>query len=272
MKTIIAGSYKKLALGIMLACGANSAQATLMPINDVFLNVWDSTTLTSYVADLGVDVNTFAANQATSQAFTLSSVFYNWASAAQAAGQTLTYNIAGYNYAKPQGSTADSAMLSYQIGSIPKVDNETSQLYAKLASLQGNVKSRVTDINTLTGLADLVISDTAQGGFNTYIPAWGTTEGNGTTLRSTTVGNGGLNQLGVTYWNTTGVSTIKSNTAVNNQQLAGVFSLDIANSTLNWTANSAPVSAVPVPAAVWLFMGGLMMLRGFQKPRSELSA
>ena len=116
MKTIKPASYKKLALGIMLACGVNSAQAVILIPNasDVFLSVWDPISKSSFTADLGVDLTTFATTYgAANHLWTLDSVFSGWTGAGGLAnGNQLTYNVAAVNIVN-KTLTTDALLASY---------------------------------------------------------------------------------------------------------------------------------------------------------------
>jgi hypothetical protein len=256
-------SYKKLALGIALATSVSGANAAVvqMPINDVFLSVWDATTQTSFSADLGVDLTTFVGQVGSNLTYQLGSTFASWA----ASGNALTYNIAGTNQISPKNTTVDGVMLSSAYGNPIWI---TPPVYFTLLTEQTIVKNRVNDINVDGN--EIVVGNTAQSYFNSTNFPWGVSQGAAAVDQSTTVGGGGLNQLLVQYVTTTGSATVANNTVMNLQTLSGYFSLNTANSTLNWT--STAVSSVPVPAAVWLFMGGLMSVLGFQKRKSALAA
>jgi hypothetical protein len=266
MKTNKLVSFKKLALGIALALGVTSANAAVvqMPIHDVFLSVWDATKQTSFAADLGVDLTTFVGLAGATKAYNLGAAFTSWA--ALGAGDILTYNVAGANQVPPAGSTVDGVMLSGELAYLPWQIGLNIPNDGNLNTMQKIVNLQVTNINT-DGLG--AVDSTKQSYFNN--PFWGLSEGISPTANySTTVGGGGLNQLSLQYFATNGTTTPSNSVKTIVQTLSGSFSLDLATSTLNW--NSTAVTAVPVPAAVWLFLGGLMSVLGFQKRKSALAA
>jgi hypothetical protein len=275
MKTNKLGSYKKLALGIALASGVSGANAGninpgAMAVNDVFLSVWDATKQTSFAADLGVDLTTFVGLAGANKAYDLGAAFTTWA--ALGAGDTFTYNVAGVNQVAPQNSTVDGVMLSGESTNLPWPAGSTPN-YKVLGTITGIINQRVNDIN-VNGLGVIASVDSLgnpnQGYFNNVF--WGASQGiSSTAWDSSTVGDAAsLNQLFVQYVHTTGIPVLANSSKMTLETLSGSFSLNTANSTLNWTTTA--VTAVPVPAAVWLFMGGLMSVLGFQKRKSALAA
>lgn len=273
MKTIKPVGYKKLAFGIMLACGVSgAANATTSPINnivanDLFLNVWDPTTTTSYAVDLGVSLPAFFAEAGSSLTFNLDSTFSNWV--ATVPNDTLTFNIAAANVVPPQNTTADAYLLSFEAANSPFASDPTMNLHLMNIN-QGNIESRIGELN---GSPELIYDPTGtnQAYFNYFGGVeWGIGEAIASQIMSSTVGNGGLNQLYVEYLNTPGTNSQANSVKTPYEQLNGYFSINTSNSTLNWT--STAVSAVPVPGAVWLFLGGLMTVLGLQKRKSGLAA
>jgi hypothetical protein len=264
MKTNKFGNYTKLALGIALASGVTGANAATMAVNDVFLSVWDATRQTSFTADLGVDLTTFVGLAGATKAYNLGAAFTTWA--ALGAGDTFTYNVAGVNQVPAAGSTVDGAMLSGELANLPYQNGAVAN-YGNLGNVQKVINLQVTNINT-DGLG--AVDSTKQSYFNN--PFWGLSEGISPTANySTTVGGtGSVNQLFLQYFATNGAAIPTNAKLTNLQNLSGSFSLNLANSTLNWTTTA--VTAVPVPAAVWLFLGGLMSVLGFQKRKSALAA
>jgi hypothetical protein len=268
MKTNKLGSYKKLALGIALASGVTGANAGIvnpgsMAINDVFLSVWDATKQTSFTADLGVDLTTFVGLAGANKAYDLGAAFTSWT--ALGAGDVLAYNVAAVNQVTPAtNTTVNGVMFSGESTNLPWPT--TAPNYKTMAQNQGIVNQHVNDIN-VDGLG--AVGNTYQSYFDG--PFWGVGQGSAVGNDSSMVGGlGSINNLLLQYAHTAGETSLKNSTPMTLQTLSGSFSLDLATSSLNWTTTA--VTAVPVPSAVWLFMGGLMSVLGFQKRKSALAA
>ena len=275
MKTRNLAAYKTLPLAILLACGglSSSAQADLqtagpvtqqilangvLPTVDVFLNVWDQGASTSYSVDLGIPILTFE-TVASGQSFTwdLDSAFQTFA----ATGDVLTYNIAGVNEngGVHNNTTNDALLVSYPTGLLSQSFSATIA-YPKFNSDQSVV---VGFINLLNSTGQETQSSSSAGYFNST--SWGIGESIGSQLSATT---GGANQLSVLFLNTPNLATIKTTTNMTEFSPTGYFSLNLANDTLVWTSTAA--SAVPLPGAVWLFLGGMLTLLGGQKRKAGL--
>lgn len=273
MKTIKPDGYQKLVFGVLLACGAAGAQAdqTLstngLPVggsNDIFLTVWDQPAATSYSVDLGVSMPTFEAEVASGNiTWNLDSVFQSFA----ATGDNLIWNIAGVN-AVTKTTTADSVLQSYGYGEISQSFTSLTVAYATMAGMQALVGG---EINNLYAYGSQVVTNTNDPAYFASA-GWGVSQGVGSSIDSTTTSGTttfnalfpqSVNKLGVIFLNAPG-GTVKSTTTVVDTIPVGYFSLNTSNDTLVWSA-TAPASAVPVPGAIWLFLGGVMSMLGLQK-------
>ncbi|WP_347989537.1 hypothetical protein [Methylomonas sp. AM2-LC] len=269
MKTENWGFYQKLTLGIVLASSVQAAQAGSLVANDVFLNAFDINTGYSYNADLGVVVGDFvgAANSLSGGQtlnYTLDPTYNTWVSGALAAGDTIEYNIAGVNaatgYKDPNQGLLVTNVPPYGEFTYAPADITFTQDVAYFGK-------RVSAIN-LTGTGLLTDSTSLQeAGFNANFVSWGIGEGLGTNDLSSTYGNGGLNQLVAQYLSSPG-ATVTKNGPVNMSLLPGYFSL--SNTGVIWTSTAA-ATAVPLPAASWLFIGGLLSLL-VGKKRNQVTA
>jgi hypothetical protein len=272
MKARNLADYKKLPLAILLACGGvNSAVADLqtigpvtqqtlpggiLPTVNVFLNVWDQAASTSYSVDLGVPLLTFEAEaSSTSLTWDLDSTFKTFA----ATGDAMTYNVAAVNEngGVHNNTTADSLMLSYPTGLQSQTFSATIA-YPKFNSDQSVV---VGFINLLNSTGQETQTSSSAGYFNSVF--WGIGESIGNQLSAST---DGTNQLSAFFLNTPSLASIKTTTNMTEFSPTGYFSLNLTNDTLVWT--STAVTAVPVPGAVWLFLGGILTLLGGQKRKS----
>lgn len=280
MKMTKTGGFKKLALGVVLACGVNGAQAATLitNLNDVFLSVWDATSASSYTLDLGVDINTFGTTYgASDHSWALDSVFSGWTGVGGIAhGNQLAFNVAGVNQIVG-AATARSSLLNSLVNSFnPLLGTSWPQggsNYFTFLTEQNNVLHRINDLNLSTS-SELVTDPTVAAYFVSPNYPWGVSQHMGQDQSSyvlgTVVDPGLYNHLNISYVTGTGSGTVTNATQMATNILTGFFSLDVANSTLNWT--STAVTAVPVPGAVWLFMGGLLSMLGLQKRKSAVAA
>ena len=257
--------FKKLSLGVMLACSMSAATATtLLPANDLFLNAYESYQGTSYNIDLGVSQTTFLSEAGGS--FTLptsDSAFFSWLNNALSNGGTITYNIASENQINPKNTTQDGLLSSYEPDNFAPLS--AAQNLFQMTQLEGTFINRVDSINQDVGLG-LVPSSTFDqdlSGFNAI--TWGPGSGSVSVNTSTTLGNGGMNELVMQYEHTTGIASPKNSTPMTLEQLSGYFSINAATNAVTWTVPAA----VPVPGAAWLFSGGLLALLNLQKRKAN---
>jgi hypothetical protein len=264
-----AGRYSKLVLGGILALAVSNAQADITPqmwtssstLSDLGLNVWDQSAGTSYGVDLNLDLTSFRAQAATTNmTWDLDSIFTSFAST----GDALTFNIAGANYGTGTTDPNDALMFSYETGKSGTNYFPSTLKTSQVNANQNIVQSEYGVTLALSGGGEMVNS-TNPGYFN-YAGGWGIGQG-GTQNRSTVYGGSGANSLSVVFYNSPG-GTVVTSTPFTTTKPTGYFSLSQTGGSyyLNWT--SSAVSAVPVPGAVWLFLGGMMTLLGFQKRKA----
>lgn len=264
------GRYTKLALGCALAMGAGAARADMTPmmwtsssnLSDLGLMVWDQNAATSYAVDLNIDLQTFISEEAsTNMTWDLDSAFTSFAST----GDPLTFNIAAANYGVTRSDTTDSLLFSYPTGYsgsnyfasvfseslVAKNQNVVQQEW----TLQGTAGSETVNSSNVAYFADS----------NNY---WNVGQSIATQNHSSVYGGSGADSLNVIFYNSPG-GTVKSSTSYITTEPTGYFYLSQAagNYYLNWSATPA-VSAVPVPGAVWMFLGGLMTLQGLRKRKA----
>lgn len=267
-----AGRYSKLVLGGLLVLGMTNAKADLTPLMwtstsnlaDLGLNVWDQNAATSYAVDLNIPLLTFMAEQSTTNlTWDLDSVFTSFAST----GDALTFNIAGANI----GTTSpvykdpnDSLLYSYQTGETGSNYFTTTYKQAQILTNQSNVQG---EFGTQLVTGSEVATSSSPAYFN-YTGGWGIGQ-IGNQNHSTVYGGGGADALSVAFYNSPGSATISS-TAFIDTFPTGYFYLSQSsgNYYLNWSATAAATSAVPVPGAVWLFLGGVLTILGFHKRKA----
>ena len=240
--------------GSALAGGSSQA-------GELFLNVWDATAATSYALDLGTTLPTFYASKASTTVWTLDSAFTAWAGTAD----TLTFNVAANNSYVGKNSSADGLLLSGLTGT----PNTYNVNMTTIAALQNSISARAQALNVAAGdttnyAANLsaVTTDTSNAAYFDD-PFWGTTLGITSYSGSATVRNGGTDEtLDLVYIHGPG-GTVKANTQAIVEILAGNLVLNTSAATLTWVP--APLTAVPIPGAVWLFLTGLFATLRLQK-------
>lgn len=285
MKTI---KQRTLAVAVCLACGVTGAQAAISngaataggsnQDGELFLNVWDQLSSTSYALDLGTTINAMYTTQNSSHVWQLDQSFINWA--ALNPTDTLTFNVAGDNSYVGKNSILDSVVLSSRTG----YTNTINVSMTSIATLQANVAARALALNVASGepfnTVDPTLNNYAANSSSISVPGdgqpyfnystWGTTEGIVGYVGSATVRNGGADQtLDLIDIHSPG-GTVLQSTPAKVEKLNGYLTLDVSAATLTWHTNA--VTAVPLPGAVWLFLSGLLATLGFQKRKSHTLA
>ncbi len=263
---------RKLVVAICLLCGVNGAQAAISDgsilaggsgqAGELFLNIWDEAATTSYSLDLGTTLENFYANKGATQSWTLGSSFTTWAALTT---DTLTFNLAANNSYVGKTSAGDAVLLSSLTGSA----NTFNVNMTNLVTLGNNLSARAISLNAAANdlgnyAANLgaVTTDTADNAYFGYT-FWGTGLGIANYAGSATVRNGATDEtLDLVYIHAPGGAVLQS-TKATVEHLQGILSLNTSASTLTWTA--VPPTTVPVPAAMWLFLGGLLSLLKLQK-------
>jgi len=267
-------NLKKLVVALALAAAAGQASAAVVPAStgngDLFLTAWDSSLNLSYSRDLGVDLTSFLANGMSASGLT--SVFAGDAlfttTFANSSANNISWNIvAGDNVVNGTPNAAGSL----RILSTSTVTPGTGFIF-KNSSLQGatnNINNfqgyQVNDpLPAGTGCGtnpSCVITNSADPGFGGNT-TWGSSLGGNGTISN--VGTGFGSSLFFYYITGNGGNSLASSTLTAFANAAG-------NGTWTLASNGAAtyaipgVSAVPIPAAVWLFGSGLLGLVGIAR-------
>lgn len=261
-KTFIAGMALALSVGANAdwITAGNTGIATTQANGELILTIWNPDTLTSYTQDLGITTRQFMDGTAGELTINL-----NAAGLAHVAGSNLLFNIAGYN------STFDGADVSsagFYLTS-PTGPNDTliesgfGQLPGYSQFLDGYkiAIQNGTVIGTGDNLGYLLSGATYAGAGSTWgdsmrgLPgqfSWGSTAGDASS------------PLAGFAWGLDN-TTFQTGDPVQSA-IAGApafWTLDLTSGTLKY-------SAVPVPAAVWLFGSALLGLAGAIRRRQKV--
>ena len=250
---------KTLAAAVLLAATTGVANAAIVEgtgvDGELFLSVFDPSGEVSYHMDLGITLSQFNADDSSFRSFDLAAD----ASYAQFLGQTdLRYSVVAQNNIVPVViETFDT------FGVMVTSTNGQAGVEAKFPN-QGAAEFMFSRINTQANLLNVrtgVPYSGTNGGDNGSamaligqqgyfdIPNWGDVSGNPGLTTSTNVGDA------IAFYQIN-VSTEDFETGLVTQMGDWLLSTEGA------LTYGAPVSAVPVPAAVWLFGSGLIGLVG----------
>lgn len=259
---------KALIAGLALAAGAGSAQASigLTTNSELFLSVWDQTAQQSYSQDLGVNLAQFLTNtnvngfnSDASWSVSLNSVwgqFFNAANASATVWNVAAGNSAGGASLHPSQTYGYLSSFNQANPALPAPNNAAGP--SQITATNSVISSKVAIING----ADTTVATNSAAIWTSADPAYyGSSWG------------GDFNQK---------VPVTQSNQGVYGEVLATIFhglniDRDAGNKTvdrwvtlpgtfqLSGNSLSYSVSAVPVPAAVWLFGSALAGLVGFSR-------
>jgi len=245
---------------VALAASANVSAAVLSPLDagglgEAVFSIWDPTTNQSYAQDLGTTWQTFhdnLGNTSYSASFTVDASVYG-----AALGGSDTANLI-WNV-----SVADSQKNDFSnFGDFGVIATSSLGNVINTAALGAAIQTSdqyATTLNSLSSNADTALNEAIfgtvlNGGYAGAESTWGTSwNTNGSTNNSAAFGT----DLDFYYWQDIGIST-------DTQVTKAVGSWSFDGTTLSYAAPSA----VPVPAAVWLFGSGLIGLVGVARRKT----
>ena len=276
---------KSIAAAVALACGVMlTAQAQAAQVSDdsfaslgfgngsgnggLFLSVYDSVGHQSLFMDLGTTVNNFRNNNSAMLGFsTTNSVLQGFLASVNAAGNLagVQWNVGGISN---PGDPASIGVLATYLPSVTINDNLNS--FDGLTSVaMGSASSYVNtnDQNLLNGAlttdGTAVYGNQTQLGVGYWSPNYANNYGGGIGFHDT----GSVGDALFTSFVAVNAADPNFNTTVHTSYEQGVWKLDSATGTVTY---SAAVSAVPVPAAAWLFGSALVGLTGISRRRKSV--
>ncbi len=273
-------NLKKLVVALALTAAAGQASAAVVPAStgngDLFLTAWDPIASVSYSRDLGVSLSSFlsSATPAAGLTNTFAGDALFQSAFAKSSASNISWNIvAGDNVVN---NNQPNGVGSLRILTTSTVTPGTGFIF-KNSSLQGatnNINNfqgyQVNDplpVGTGCGTnPSCVITTTSDPGFGGNT-TWGTNfGGNGT---PSNVGTGFGSSLYFYYITGNGGNSLANSlqTAFANATGDGMWSLS-SNGTATYAIPG--VSAVPVPAAAWLFGSGLLGLVGIARRKRSV--
>jgi len=258
---------KTLVAAIALAAVTSGANAAIVQNSsgtdgELFLTVFDEAGQQSYALDLGFTVNQMTADSTSARSYDLTAIDSNFTGFA---GNThLRYTVTGANTevgSSRRGTTTQFGFMTTTSGTVEQVQAAAGAQQQDATGVVNNINNMARNSNASAGTP----YDGTNGGINLsnvaligeigyYADAsWGDTIGNRGIVASNTVDNA------MTMY------TVR----VNNADSGGAMLIDalgswLLTSTGQLTYTNAP-SAVPVPAAVWLFGSGLIGLAGIAR-------
>lgn len=246
------------ALAVVAAAPVYAAQIAdgMTGNGDLFLSAWDAAALTGYTANLNIPMQSF--NSAASLTFapdanmvtflgsvTPANVVWN----VVAMDQTGSYTVAGdFNYYTTFAGTPTNTQTPQNAALLNGKAENTYVAGANQLIGSGN-----SDVHTSTGPTDYGYANSGAGGdkFGGKFPA--------------SFSNAGTLNQSLNFYKISSTNGSSLTKATVTQFAGGTWTLS-SNGTLNYAATSA--SPVPVPAAAWLFVSGLLGLVGVSRRKS----
>lgn len=264
-----------LATGVAEAKIEQTATATTFTGSELVLNVWNQTASQSYALDLGVFQYEIYADPTAARSWTLNDANFSSFLAGVATGNNVTYNVvSGSSSLSSSTSAIASGPLAGQQAKSTSIANygllTTLNSANTLVDFSTQLTTR-TSINTaISGVSGMIVNVNGGSGESAGLVAneasmFAATSGSlgyagtefGTNIKNSL---GNLNNsaaLGealsfVNAYTTTGTNNLY-------RQFSNVWKLNVANGVGTLSYGPA-VAQVPVPAAAWMFLSGIMGL------------
>jgi hypothetical protein len=275
----------QLAAAVCLAAGFGSAQAAITPgslaaqgagSGELFMLAFNTQTNNTFAIDLGVTINDFLTNSASTH-YTGASGFWDLGSKfSQFANGTgsIIFNLQASNFYLTGADQSRGALVSYLSSASPWTPASPLTNGAFSNTGWGKISNHADHINTAMKNQGVITSTT---NYAENASAIFTNTGN--TLGSWTFE--GAKTLGISS-TFSGSATVRSDSPDQTLNLMwthqgpdgvvlydvqnGLMSLDLSAGKLVW---AVPPVTVPVPAAAWSFLGGLLAMLRLQRRTRE---
>lgn len=268
-------NLKKLVVALALTASAGQASAmTVAGTGDgsLFLTVWDPVRQVTYARDLGYTLSGFLPNSlggamTPNSGLTLNlagdSLFTNTFAGSVASNIQWNVTAGDYLLTGTQQSTTPGA---YQLLTTSTSSSGFSLSNAGVGAALNNMNNYQGSLNNIgcgTAVSCATSDPTSSAQGSIYGPSF---SGQGAVNNAATGFGGSLDFYYVTPTGSAGFNQA-AKTIYQNAQGLGTFSL--ANTGTLTYSIAAPVSTVPVPAAVWLFGSGLVGLVGIARRKQQ---
>lgn len=248
---------KSIAVAVMAMAATGAAEARIQNIgeqyadgSELLLNVWNATAQNSFTLDLGITIAQFLANPSQPITINLSGSNFSSFTQAYAAGNNVTWGVSGgYGLLNQESDLPKAGFFTTSVSAAPaSIDPD----WAQISNTMGAWDNMVGSINTTDANA---ANQSTFRGLGAGLDPQGYTGLYGNDFLATLpfVAQGNLGDA--LYFVREKVNADDFDTG-ELEVFAGMWNLNLAGAQLTYSA--APVSAVPLPAAVWMFGAGLM--------------
>jgi|GEM_PF-2625408 len=230
---------------VLAAAGQASAFTTTATNDDLLLTVWDDSLGVSYSRDLGISTLAFLASDSASQLFSQTTGLFSTLFGSEANSSNISWNLVG------SGTSTKSTSILATVGTPGLTNNGNGQLLVDENTFMGDLNSLASGSSATEASVNSTSNPAYGGAF------WGS---NYKVVSNTTspTGFGSAQGFSVINGGGSGITARATST----QLPLGSFSL-LANGSVQY----GPVSAVPIPAALWLMGSGLVGLLGVGRRR-----
>lgn len=285
----------QLAAAVCLAAGFGSAQAAITPgslaaaaagSGELFMLAYNTETTNTFAIDLGVTINAFLNNTSANHAhdsdisgfWDLGSNFNTFINAGSGTG-SIMFNLQASNFYTgftTPPNTSRGSLVSYLDSASawsPVMTNSAfgSSAYSKISNHADHINTAMVNQGITTSATDYAVNASAiftntGNTLGSWTDEGGSTLGIANFSGSATVRNGtNPDQILELLWIHQSASNVFGSNYIIVDKPNGLLSLDLSAGKLAWTVPTAPV---PLPAAAWSFLAGLLAILKLQRART----